>query len=123
MKFNLKKNIIWICAAVAATAVIFFAVRFAIPRFTVQAQPAQSASPSDELRAFAAIEPIDTHVHAFKTDPEFTNLMSRLRLHLLDICVADNHGIYGEGDRTRTRAGFRRKQPGPCETLRYIRSV
>ena len=55
-----------------------------------------SSAPNEDLRAFAAIEPIDTHVHAFKSDPEFTDLIARLRLHLLDICVADNHGIYGE---------------------------
>src|SRR5271156_3848044 len=96
MNFNSKNAIIGLFAASAATAVIFIAVRFAVPRLTVQAQPTQSTAPSDELRAFAAIEPIDTHVHAFKSDPEFTDLMSRLRLHLLDICVADNHGIYGE---------------------------
>ena len=41
------------------------------------------------------MEPIDTHVHAFKTDPAFTDLMTRLQLHVLDICVADTHGIYG----------------------------
>ena len=42
------------------------------------------------------MDPIDTHVHAFKTDPAFTELLARLRLHVLDICVADTHGIYGE---------------------------
>src|SRR5271156_3669986 len=94
MKSNFKKLISDIF--VSAVAVSFLAARFALPRFTVQAHPAQSIAPREELRAFAAIEPIDTHVHAFKSDPEFTDLMSRLRLHLLDICVADNHGIYGE---------------------------
>jgi predicted TIM-barrel fold metal-dependent hydrolase len=96
MKFNFKKLVSLIFVAVGAVVVAFLVARFAVPRLAVQAQPAQSAAPGEELRAFAAIEPIDTHVHAFKSDPEITDLMSRLRLHLLDICVADNHGIYGE---------------------------
>src|SRR5271155_2201991 len=96
MKLNLKKLTPLIFVAMGAVLVALLAARFAIPRLAVQAQPAQSTAPSEELRAFAAIEPIDTHVHAFRSDPEFTDLMSRLRLHLLDICVADNHGIYGE---------------------------
>jgi predicted TIM-barrel fold metal-dependent hydrolase len=96
MKFNFKKLVSLIFVAVGAVVVAFLVARFAVPRLAVQAQPAQSAAPGEELRAFAAIAPIDTHVHAFKSDPGFTDLMARLRLHLLDICVADNHGIYGE---------------------------
>jgi predicted TIM-barrel fold metal-dependent hydrolase len=61
-------------------------------------------SDSDLLQAFAALDPIDTHVHAFKTDPEITDLMTHLRLHILDICVADTHGIYAELDTETTRA-------------------
>src|SRR5271165_4930367 len=56
------------------------------------------------LRAFAALEPIDSHVHAFKDDPEITDLMDRLRLHVLDICVADAHSIYGSLDTETARA-------------------
>lgn len=55
----------------------------------------QSPTSGDELQAFAALEPIDTHVHAFQSDPAIADLMARLRLHVLDICVADTHGIYG----------------------------
>jgi predicted TIM-barrel fold metal-dependent hydrolase len=61
------------------------------------AKPLFAASPKSDdaaLQAFAAMDPIDTHVHVFKTDPIFAELMSRLRLHVLDICVADTHGIY-----------------------------
>ena len=47
-------------------------------------------------RRLAALDPIDTHVHAFQSDPAFADLMARLRLHVLDICVADTHGIYGD---------------------------
>src|SRR5580704_5190874 len=96
MNFSLNKIAIRILAAAAAIIVVFFAVRFAVQRLIVQAQPAQSSAANDELSAFAAIEPIDTHVHAFRSDPQFTDLLARLRLHLLDICVADHNGIYGE---------------------------
>jgi predicted TIM-barrel fold metal-dependent hydrolase len=58
--------------------------------------PASTNDNDDALRGFAAIEPVDTHVHAFQTDPAFTDLMARLQLHVLDICVADTHGIYND---------------------------
>jgi predicted TIM-barrel fold metal-dependent hydrolase len=41
----------------------------------------------DELKGFAALDPIDTHTHVFKNDPAFPTMLSRLRLHVLDICV------------------------------------
>ena len=48
------------------------------------------------LKAFAEMDPIDTHVHVFKSDPDFTAMLVRLRLHVLDINVADTQGIYGQ---------------------------
>jgi predicted TIM-barrel fold metal-dependent hydrolase len=59
---------------------------------------------AEMLRAFAALDPIDTHVHAFKSDPEITDLMAYLQLHILDICVADTHGIYAPLDVETARA-------------------
>jgi predicted TIM-barrel fold metal-dependent hydrolase len=53
----------------------------------VDANGADQLSPS-ELRPFAAMQPIDTHAHAFKPDPNFYAMMDRLHLHILDICVA-----------------------------------
>jgi predicted TIM-barrel fold metal-dependent hydrolase len=73
----------------------------------VSAVKASDKSPGDDLQAFAATEPIDTHVHAFKSDPEFADLIARLHLHLLDICVADTHGIYADLSTELARAkGF-----------------
>ena len=40
-------------------------------------------------------DPIDTHVHAFKSDPAITDLLVRLHLHVLDICVADSQRSFG----------------------------
>src|SRR6202050_2079803 len=56
------------------------------------------------LQAFASLQPIDTHVHAFKTDPEISDLMAHLQLRILDICVADTHGIYSSLDVETARA-------------------
>src|SRR5947209_4127406 len=39
--------------------------------------------------AFTSMEPVDTHAHAFKTDPEFYAFLQRMHLHLLDIVVAN----------------------------------
>src|SRR5438045_4025781 len=44
-----------------------------------------------ELRAFAALQPIDTHTHAFKPDSSFYAMMDRLHLRVLDICVANRN--------------------------------
>lgn len=42
---------------------------------------------ADELKQFAALQPVDTHTHVFKNDPAFHAMLNRLRLHLVDICV------------------------------------
>jgi Amidohydrolase len=62
---------------------------------TAQAPPSASArakSASDEvaLRGFAAIHPIDVHVHVFKTDPVFQKMLERLNLKLMNILVVDD---------------------------------
>lgn len=65
------------------------------------AQPvSSSANPSsipvpapftpEELRAFTALDPIDTHSHVRRVDPEFNEMLNRLNLHLLDIILVDD---------------------------------
>jgi predicted TIM-barrel fold metal-dependent hydrolase len=87
-----------IAAALAATA--FLALRIVVRPLFAAAAARPSLAPGsnddDALQAFAAMQPVDTHVHAFKSDPAFADLMARLRLRVLDICVADTQGIYGE---------------------------
>jgi predicted TIM-barrel fold metal-dependent hydrolase len=54
---------------------------------------ASAPKPSDDeasLRAFAAIHPIDVHVHVFKTGPAFQKMLERLNLKLLNILVMDD---------------------------------
>ncbi len=49
------------------------------------------------LEAFAEIEPIDAHAHVFKVDPAFIDLVKRLRLGILDICVIDDRDPFFKG--------------------------
>ena len=42
------------------------------------------------LRGFAAIHPIDVHVHVFKVDSAFQKLLERLNLKLMNILVVDD---------------------------------
>ena len=52
------------------------------------ADASETFSPAD-LQAFTALEPVDTHAHVFKVDPEFYPFLRKLHLHLLDIVVAN----------------------------------
>lgn len=62
-----------------------------------QARPVAEAregfSPA-ELRRFAALDPIDTHTHVFQNSPAFFAMLERLHLHILDICVVDDHSKF-----------------------------
>lgn len=96
MNFNLNLKRLLLSSLVIGGMI---ASVFALRQFAVSPVAAVIASiraPGDELQAFAAMEPIDTHVHAFKSDAELTNLIVRLRLHLLDICVSDSHRSFGD---------------------------
>ena len=55
-----------------------------------QSTPAKSTDEEAVLHAFAAIHPIDVHVHVFKTDPAFQEMLEELNLKLLDILVMDD---------------------------------
>jgi predicted TIM-barrel fold metal-dependent hydrolase len=64
---------------------------------TVISSGAQATSPSTAagveeraLKSFAAMHPIDVHVHVFKTDPAFQAMLERLNLKLLNILVMDD---------------------------------
>ncbi|MGH9723667.1 MAG: amidohydrolase family protein [Candidatus Acidiferrales bacterium] len=85
----------------AAASVAILLAGFAFPRRnSVRADvpgaqaSAQNTETAKLLEGFAAIEPIDTHTHAFHNDPAFAAMLTRLHLHLLDIIVADDHNIF-----------------------------
>ena len=48
-----------------------------------------SSFSADELRAFIALNPIDTHAHVRRNDPEFNAMLTRLNVHLLDIILVE----------------------------------
>ncbi len=51
---------------------------------------AESTSNAQALQSFAALHPIDTHAHVYKTDPAFQAMLTRLHLTLLDILLVDD---------------------------------
>ena len=53
-------------------------------------QPRPKTSAEQALTAFAAMQPIDVHVHVFKTAPAFQSMLERLHLKLLNILVMDD---------------------------------
>jgi predicted TIM-barrel fold metal-dependent hydrolase len=57
---------------------------------TSASAPAKPVDDEGALRSFAAIHPIDVHVHVFKSDPAFLKMLERLNLKLLDILVMDD---------------------------------
>ncbi len=52
--------------------------------------PQKTTSEEETLKAFAALHPIDSHVHVFKTSPEFQAMLEREQLSLLDVLVVDD---------------------------------
>ena len=73
--------------------------------------PAKSMDEESALVAFAAIHPIDVHVHVFKTDAAFQKMLERLNLKLLNILVMDD------------TLGYRKQlQPQIDDALTLVRS-
>src|SRR5580700_82059 len=98
MRTQLKKALWpWLIVAGVTFAAFEIGRIVAGPLFVTTAAAAHdpSSTSQDELHPFAALEPIDAHVHAFKSDPVFADLLARLRLHVLDICVADTQRSFG----------------------------
>ena len=78
MRARLKKALLAIFVS-GAMAAIFFQVGRAVAG-TLFAPALSPSIASDNLQAFAALDPIDTHVHAFKTDPAIMDLLARLQI-------------------------------------------
>lgn len=93
MRAHIRK-FLWPIIISVAMAAIFFQVGRGVAG-PLLASARSSSAANDDLQAFAALDPIDTHVHAFKADPAVTDLLVRLHLHVLDICVADSQRSFG----------------------------
>lgn len=79
---------------------IFYAVLIRFPARRANAvlaasgEDAKAMTPEQALNAFSAIQPIDVHVHVFKTDPAFQAMLEKLQLKLLNILVVDDTQPY-----------------------------
>ena len=59
-----------------------------------------------ELRAFTALEPIDTHAHVRRIDPDFNAMLDRLNIHLLDIILVDDQNPEENGLQVERKAAL-----------------
>jgi predicted TIM-barrel fold metal-dependent hydrolase len=59
------------------------------PSQPVSSAPSPVTGPfsSEELHNFQAVNPLDTHVHIYQTNPTFLALLAKLNLHVLNILV------------------------------------
>jgi len=55
-----------------------------------ESAPVSGGFTSDELQSFAALEPIDTHTHVRRVEPELNAMLDRFHIHLLDILLVDD---------------------------------
>lgn len=67
--------------------------------YTASAQLSPEAQQKNSLKALAKLEPIDAHTHVMQSDPQFTAMLVRLHLHLINILVVDDHN--SEHDRLK----------------------
>lgn len=83
----------------AANRIVFIAVLIISSTAVLWSlqKPRASSPPSAKemtteqaLAGFAALHPIDVHVHVFKTDAAFQSMLQRLDLKLMDILVMDD---------------------------------
>ncbi len=56
----------------------------------VEESSASTQGSGTRLQALAEINPIDVHIHVFKKDPAFQDLLKQLRLRVLNVCVVDD---------------------------------
>jgi len=59
--------------------------------------PASNSALNQDLKAFAALNPIDAHAHVLKSDPAFFDMLRQLHLQLVDICVVDGQSSHYKG--------------------------
>jgi predicted TIM-barrel fold metal-dependent hydrolase len=94
MKFlKLKVRLLTLAFAALAVALLNIACQNA---GTTQETKTASA-PAGDLTDFAAVAPIDTHVHVYKDDPTFAAMVKRLNLRLVNICVIDDRDPFFKG--------------------------
>ena|SRR5438105_4947248 len=91
---KLVSRCLLLSVAVVAAALLSSSVLKRLTAVSAASRPVEDNSTHQELKAFAAIQPIDVHVHIFKTDPAFQGLLEHLNLKVLDILVMDDTTPY-----------------------------
>jgi predicted TIM-barrel fold metal-dependent hydrolase len=52
--------------------------------------PSPARFNAQQLKAFAALNPIDAHTHVYSATPAFYTMLTKFNLHILDIMVSDD---------------------------------
>ena len=81
-------------ARTVARVVLGLSIALSAAARILPSAPTRSADDGATLRGFAAIHPVDVHVHMFKTDPAFQSMLERLNLKVLNILVMDDTNPY-----------------------------
>jgi predicted TIM-barrel fold metal-dependent hydrolase len=76
-------------AIFSAIGILVLAGAFMTPS-KAESQAQQQTKEEQSMHAFAAVQPIDVHVHVFKTDKAFQAMLERLNLKLMNILVMDD---------------------------------
>jgi predicted TIM-barrel fold metal-dependent hydrolase len=58
---------------------------------TASAVPVSGPFTPQELQQFTALDPIDTHTHAYQAAPALYAMLKKLNLHTIDIMLVDNY--------------------------------
>lgn len=87
----MKKLVFLLMLAMAVGACSTHQAGKSSPSTSSLATPVSGPFSDSELQAFSALEPIDTHTHVFQSDPAFYAMLQKLHLHILDICVDNDH--------------------------------
>ena len=94
MKAPSSKLTVSVLAVAALVVLVVFAHSLSAGS-RVQGSPGEKLE--TDLTAFAALAPIDAHVHLYKDDPAFGTMMQRLNLRTLNICVIDDRDPFFKG--------------------------
>jgi hypothetical protein len=75
---------------ILTSTTIVAAAKLSSVLLTAQKSGPSASDESALLKGFAAIQPIDVHIHIYKDDPELNGLIERLNLRAVNICVIDD---------------------------------
>jgi predicted TIM-barrel fold metal-dependent hydrolase len=84
MAFDNRAALISLAVSAALTVAIIS------QRVLAASDPSEHTNTEQALKSFADLQPIDVHVHVFKTDPAFQALLERLHLTLVNVLVMDD---------------------------------